>query len=785
MARLGYERKQSANRKFQAKEQQSRSTAGGRLLRELPAVLVQALEDWMASTKGSPGVRHRALEILENVNLRVIASLSLEIVIDSLSAGRTYTRTALMIANRIEDEECYKAFHAQSPGSLHAAIGRSSDFTDYAQKRRHILRAMTLFGYEKPKWDDHLKTAVGVTILELIVQHCGIADSITVRRGRRSETKIVATEECLRWMEDENERIAQMSPMYLPFLEEPLDWVDPMSGGFHSTNVWSTSIIKTSDVRYLEDLQAAKMPAVYSAVNSLQRTRWKLNQDVFQTFSYLWEAGYTKAGLPLREDEELPPKPAGFEDSKEIRREWSQRARAIHDKNNRRKSDRLTMGRLHWVCKRYEDQPFYFCHQLDWRGRAYPISYYLQPQGPDLVKALLGFADGKRVDTPEALMWHRIHGSNCWGNDKLPFEGRLQWVLDNEAKIRRIAEDPLTYPDWEEADKPWQFLAWACDYVAVLDDPTYESCLPIHQDATQSGIQIYSLLLRDRGGAEATNCVPHDEPQDLYGLVANRLVAALMDKHADGHSLATAWLEFGVDRSCCKRPVMTRVYNATKHSSATYVQQWAEAKAQAEDIPPPEGGHAKAYWYLTKLLWEAMELVISSTERCQSWLSDAARLFAEDGKEIHWKTPLGLPIVQRYPNWRRFCVRTRINQVYRQTSLRRDTGQINRRKMVSAFAPNVIHSLDATAMMMTVNEAAKAGITSITCNHDSFATLAADSQKLAEATRRAYVELFSQDLLQDFRAQLQAQLPDEVVPEVPEYGDLDVRELERSLYFFS
>ena len=78
------------------------------------------------------------------------------------------------------------------------------------------------------------------------------------------------------------------------------------------------------------------------------------------------------------------------------------------------------------------------------------------------------------------------------------------------------------------------------------------------------------------------------------------------------------------------------------------------------------------------------------------------------------------------------------------------------------------------------------GVSSFAMVHDSFATTAADSAILAGSIRAAYHRMFSEDLLRDFRDEVQAYLPAGVeLPELPEYGDLDPACVINSEYFFN
>src|ERR1019366_7718645 len=59
-----------------------------------------------------------------------------------------------------------------------------------------------------------------------------------------------------------------------------------------------------------------------------------------------------------------------------------------------------------------EESRVYFPYSLDFRGRMYPIANYLTPQGDDLSRSLLKFAEGKVLDQ-DGITWLAIHGANC------------------------------------------------------------------------------------------------------------------------------------------------------------------------------------------------------------------------------------------------------------------------------------------------------------------------------------------------------------------------------------
>ena len=90
---------------------------------------------------------------------------------------------------------------------------------------------------------------------------------------------------------------------------------------------------------------------------------------------------------------------------------------------------------------------------------------------------------------------------------------------------------------WRRADAPYQFLA-ACRemYNYRQHGQGYLTGLPIAQDATQSGVQHYSLALRHTADAKRVNLVDWEEndptPEDFYEeclVVSKELIQKSLD----------------------------------------------------------------------------------------------------------------------------------------------------------------------------------------------------------------------------------------------------------------
>jgi DNA-directed RNA polymerase len=85
---------------------------------------------------------------------------------------------------------------------------------------------------------------------------------------------------------------------------------------------------------------------------------------------------------------------------------------------------------------------FYLPHNLDFRGRAYPIPPHLNHIGDDLSRGLLVFAEGKPLGE-RGLRWMKIHLANLYGYDKAMFDERVIWADEHLEQIVDSATNPL------------------------------------------------------------------------------------------------------------------------------------------------------------------------------------------------------------------------------------------------------------------------------------------------------------------------------------------------------
>ena len=82
-------------------------------------------------------------------------------------------------------------------------------------------------------------------------------------------------------------------------------------------------------------------------------------------------------------------------------------------------------------------------HNLDFRGRAYPLPPHLSHIGDDLSRGLLLFGESKPLGE-RGLRWLKIHLSNLYGYDKATFDERVEFVHEHMDDVYDSAENPVT-----------------------------------------------------------------------------------------------------------------------------------------------------------------------------------------------------------------------------------------------------------------------------------------------------------------------------------------------------
>ena len=787
MVDLGKTRYHSKVNKAREMGIESTTPVGQKLLGEAVSKLSDAIAAWLKEAATKSGPRHRAYEGLSMLPPKVSAALSAKAIIDSLSMHKRITSTAYSISRYLLDEVKFKYIQENEP-ALWKHIQRVAGYQkSYQNKSKFIKRTAKDTKLQLPDWNRKDSISIGIVCIELLRQATGIIEIQTRsdNRGKYS-TFIVATDDLKNWIKEAHKDGELMKPVYMPMVTTPLDWSSPTSGGYITNLFFKSPLVKTTDKTYQEELENVAMPKVYRALNAIQRTPYSINNELVKVMRYFWDSGVSVGGLPTTTDEAIPTKPVDIETNEVARRAWRKQAARTHFENERQASKRLQCAKVLYLADKFKDETIFFPRKLDFRGREYPIPYFLTPQGPDWSQSALQFKNGKTIDTEEAENFVAINLANLWGEDKKCYYDRVQWTWTNDEWLQAIGNDPLEDLSWGNADKPYQFLAAAQDWARYRKQGhNYVSHLPIGQDASTQGLQIYAMLLGDEIAARATNVLPSDYPSDTYQMVADRVIQKLKEDNTNEY--ANKWLAFGIDRKTTKRQTMVIVYGSKYYSCKQYTAEWFYEKIKTKENPFGEETYRPCN-YLSELIWQSINEVVSSARIGMDWFQEIASICMEHNVPIRWTTPLGFLVKMDYQKMDKYTVRTSVGQVIRQHRIRTPNGELNRQKNKNAIAPNVVHSLDGLGGLLgqTVNLALNTGIENFWTVHDHYATLAADAPTMFNCIREATVDLFSENILQNFRDSMMTLLPSSVeLPLVPERGNLEISKVLNSDYYFN
>ena len=543
---------------------------------------------------------------------------------------------------------------------------------------------------------------------------------------------------------------------------------------------------------HLNRLRGQDLSQEYACLNTLQRTEWRINKKVLEVTRNLWDNGHQVGKLPARDDLPLPPYPFDkepnemTEQEREMFRTWSRKRNQIYSLNNRSMSKRVQVERTLQIAEQYSKYDrFYYVWQNDFRSRKYASSTFLSSQSADWSKALLEFSYPVAINSWDDARWLCIHGANLYGNDKVSLNDRELWAWDFADEANKIVDNPYDNRLWLEADKPFQFLAWCYEISALVRQGWgFETRLPCAADGSCNGLQHLSAILRDEQGGRATNLTVSDLPEDIYTQVADKTRLAIQQ---DDTELARKCLEFGIDRKIAKRPVMIVPYSGTRHACRQYIEEAMQEKIEA-GTPNPFGDDLfDASSYLSGHVWQAISEVITSAREVMNYIKSVADVYADHNRHMEWVTPTNWLVVQDYRQTDNKRIKTHINGSTVSLSFPKDIpDSVHRKRTGLGSSPNFIHSMDAAAMTKTINTASTMGIEDFAMVHDSYGTHSTYMPQLSEVLRQEFVNMYEQhDVLTELREHAIRVLGTQDVPVPPSKGNLDLREVLRSQYFFA
>lgn len=501
---------------------------------------------------------------------------------------------------------------------------------------------------------------------------------------------------------------------------------------------------------------------IVAALNALQGTPWRINTRVLEVAREIERKTAIVQGYELEERHDVTP---------EMRGQFI--------------SSAITLAAFEEL---KDAEAFWFPWNLDWRGRMYPATSLISPQGSDLCKGLLEFATGTELGR-DAARWLAIHLCNVAGEDRVtdaagrkinrtPDE-REQWTIEHTEDILSVAADPLANRSWLSADKPYQYLAACIEWAGYVEQgDLYESRLAGALDGSCSGVQMLSGMTLDESAGAMVNLTPTTHGEDYYRTMAEALQARLL-RIADSPSERDLehlkfWSAYEIGRDLLKAPSMTKVYSAGQFTFAEQVQK-------------KTGAPERECLWLARQINECFGDVAPGMLAAMTYLRDVSGVLTEAGHPLTWTTPAGLAVTQERMTEEQHRLKTIGPDGVERKRMFRVTGtRLDKQKQSAGVSPNFVHGVDASHMAMTINALYARGVRNFWMIHDSFGAPFAQCGDVFDATRETFVELMSVDRLDAWTQQVAGPIygapTADKLPALPPRGTLDLSAVRDSTY---
>lgn len=583
------------------------------------------------------------------------------------------------------------------------------------------------------------------------------------------------------------------SRMYCP----PDEWTNLFDGGYLTPRRKAVApllklrnIRKSERERVTEEFTAERMPMVFEAGNYMQSMAFSLHEPTRKAIQRVWDSGGGILGVPRKNPPNRPemPLPEYWDKAEATPEEldqfynWKRDVGEFYRELRTWRGKVREIGAFMRVSKEY-NVPIWFPMYFDNRGRWY-YRGVPNPQGSDLSKATLHFHEKKPLGK-DGLFWLKVHIANSAGFDKERFVDRARWTEKNWEAIARALDAPEDYPDVWGTDAPWCMYSAAWELRAAYQTghpEKYCTGIVCHMDATCSGLQHFSALLRDPVGAAYVNledqagCGPK---QDIYSKVATNALSSikrdLEGSDEEVRSIAKWWLEVGFPRSLAKKPVMTYVYGATLLGTSDHIEHYVKYEMSLE-FPGGASNRVQYCQYAAKKLFYGIAATVPAAANAMQWLKEVTRQMPK-GKRMEWKTPTGFLVQHDYRDTKSVIVYIHSCGL-KETLVRDFTDDTKVVEMTNAISPNFVHALDASHLTMTAVRMKKAGLSMVGI-HDSFGTHMCDAAEMHKHIREAFVELYAgKNLLAEFLWDVGG------TGETPLRGDFDLSKVLDSEFFF-
>jgi DNA-directed RNA polymerase, mitochondrial len=768
----------------------------------MPMLREKVVTEQEAIRRGEPGIGRQvygpAMLLLPADRIALLALH--EAVGRCLQAdGVTLAEVSYAIGAAILGEACLDALKAEKP-DVYAEITR---ICKTGIKPRHGA-TWAKKELQDPIWSRKVSMHLGAKLIEMILTLPGkprkegekpvTAWRHKLQRDRGKDVGVIRLgPEVMEQIAAGHSIRAKLRPSHLPMLIQPFAWTKTQAGGYVRVRV---PIVSKLTPHQKQAINNADMTWAFDGLNAINSSAWRVNDVTLGALEAIKEHGGNLCGVPRQHEYPLPAKPKDMDQNPKAKADWKKEAKGIHRKNKQLCSEVKVFDGIVETAATMKGRNFYFPSQFDFRFRAYPIPPGLNHYGADVARGLLMASEPAPLG-PNGMHWIKVHAANSAGKDKMEFQSRAEWTdrwiqehraaewIGSLETIHRAAADTWAAKD---IDNPAQFLA----AIVGLFYPDYGKRLPIQRDGCANGLQHYAALGRDPMGAEAVSLCGSYKPGGVYSQVADLVRESVAADVAStrvlsvtvrqkNYSYATGPIARAVlphvGREMAKPIVMRKVYGVTEYGAKNTLRDFLREVG----VKMEQAERYCATKYLVGKIMDAIGKVCSAAREIMDWLASAATACVANGDPLGWTTPLGLPVVQPYRRWQVVQIRTSLQWL--NVLVENEDAPIAKRKHVTTFAPNFIHSIDASHMMMTAVECSRRSIW-FAAVHDSFWCRPGDVDSMDRILREQFVKLHNVPILENLRDELASRYPKARLPELPTKGSFDINQVLGATYAF-
>ena len=303
MVDIGVKKYQEAMAKALESGQESTLPPQHKLMQACITPLAEAIREEVAA-KGKAGRNKTALVLLEGLSPEVVAYITAQVILNSISVKNTTINIERGIAVRLKDYVVMETFKKNNPNLYkYAALkAQESNHTQYRMNRmRHYAN-----------WDDsntaEIKTNLltGAYLLEMFIQTTGLVTKVNVKLGGKTKQYLEASPEVQLWITQAHKEAEVMSPFFLPMVVKPEPWTNPYDGGYLTMGL---PVIKVRNQHYLQELESADLSKVYRAINAVQETPWRIKKSILEVAQEIWDNDSENTVMPNRVDLDVPTGP--------------------------------------------------------------------------------------------------------------------------------------------------------------------------------------------------------------------------------------------------------------------------------------------------------------------------------------------------------------------------------------------------------------------------------------------------------------------------------------------